>query len=348
VAPYRALAFGSGKELWRLPVPQTICYSRDCDGSGFYLAGRQYIGVESGWFYALDPLHTQPWDASRSPVIKLSRLLIGTEDDARAHYDPVVKAANVVMEASAALLGKTIYIASGAGHVYGLSMDDLSVVFDYRTGSDLDGTTVPTAQGKLLVSVEKQYIPGQGGVLLLDPSRPPAEATVWYFPTGDQELGEWEGGVLGSVAVNDAYNGQGDRPRLAAFTAIDGNVYVVSQDTLASGSVEGPNDEKGLHTPRLLFKDWVGGGISTPILVGDSLIAAGYEGVIHLYRLGYSIARQGAEGALPCPDGTWRTVRVHETASLDLGASIESTPIVWDGRVYLGCRDGYFYCLGEG
>ena len=48
VAPYRAVTFGSGKELWRLPVPQTACYSRDCDGSGFFLDGRQYIGVESG------------------------------------------------------------------------------------------------------------------------------------------------------------------------------------------------------------------------------------------------------------------------------------------------------------
>jgi outer membrane protein assembly factor BamB len=347
VAPYRALAFGTGKELWRLPVPQTSCYSRDCDGSGFFLEGRQYIGVESGWFYALDPLQTQAWQGHRSPVVEESRLLIGDEDDAEAHYDPVVGADNLVLEASPALLGETIYIASGAGHVYGLARDDLEVVFDFRTGSDLDGTTVPTAQGKLLVSIEKQYIPGHGGVMLLDPRKPAGESPVWYFPTGDEQLGEWEGGVLGSVAVNDVYNRKGRRPRLAAFIAIDGNVYVVSQDALAGGSVKGPDSETDLPTPQLVFKDWVGGGISTPVIVDDTLIAAGYEGVVHAYRLSYPKSRKGAEGALPCPDGAWRSVKVREMASVDLGGSIESSPIVWDGRVYIGCRNGSFYCLGE-
>jgi hypothetical protein len=59
VAPYRALTFDAGKELWRLPVPQTECYSRDCDGSGFFYDGVVYIGVESGWYYALDPARVQ-------------------------------------------------------------------------------------------------------------------------------------------------------------------------------------------------------------------------------------------------------------------------------------------------
>ena len=48
-----AAARSSGDCRCRRPA----CYSRDCDGSGFFLDGRQYIGVESGWFYALDPLH---------------------------------------------------------------------------------------------------------------------------------------------------------------------------------------------------------------------------------------------------------------------------------------------------
>ena len=58
LAPYRAVSFGTGKELWRLPVPLTASYSRDVDGSGFFLNGRMYSGVESGWFYKLDPFTT--------------------------------------------------------------------------------------------------------------------------------------------------------------------------------------------------------------------------------------------------------------------------------------------------
>ena len=28
-------------------------------------------------------------------------------------------------------------------------------------------------------------------------------------------------------------------------------------------------------------------------------------------------------------------------------ATIESTPVVWRGRIYLGSRDGCFYCFGD-
>jgi len=130
----------------------------------------------------------------------------------------------------------------------GLRRSDLAVVFDYRIGSDLDGTTVPTRAGKLLVPIEKQYIKGHGGVMMLDPSKPAARSPVWFFPTADRPVAEWSGGVIGSVAVNDEYGGAGRYPALAAFNAIDGNLYLVSQDTLAPGTVRGPNRERGLRT----------------------------------------------------------------------------------------------------
>ena len=162
------------------------------------------------------------------------------------------------------------------GHVYGMRRSDLKVVWDYRTGSDLDGTPVPTSAGKLLVPVEKQYISGHGGVLMLDPSKDPADSVVWFFPTGDRTLADWEGGVIGSVAVNDSYDPWGRRPRLAAFIAIDGNLYVVSQNR-TSGEGPGPNGDGPWPTPRVVAKFYVGGGIGTPIMVDDSIVAAGYD-----------------------------------------------------------------------
>ncbi|MGZ4200045.1 MAG: outer membrane protein assembly factor BamB family protein, partial [Thermoleophilia bacterium] len=281
IASYRAVSFGSGKEQWRLPVPRTRNYTQDCDGSGFYLDGLDYIGVEPGWFYGLDPFHTQPWTAGghtyRKPVAAHSTLLLGSAADAAR--DPVKHAegANLAIEASPALLGDTIYIASGDGHVYSLRRSDLTVVFDYRVGSDMDGTTVPTRAGKLLVSVEKQYIKGHGGVLLLDPTKPAAHSPVWFFPTGNRQVAEWSGGVIGSVAVNDEYGGASKYPPLAAFNAIDGNLYVISQDTLAPGRVRGPNLERGLRTPVTIFKNWVNAAISTPIIVDDTIVSAAYD-----------------------------------------------------------------------
>ena len=29
------------------------------------------------------------------------------------------------------------------------------------------------------------------------------------------------------------------------------------------------------------------------------------------------------------------------------GSALESTPAVWKGKIYVGCRDGYFYCFGD-
>lgn len=341
VAPYRAFSFATGKELWRLPVPQTRCYSRDCDASGLYLDGKVYIGVESGWFFKLDPFSTQPWGDYRTPVVEAKRLLLGTTKDRQVHKR------NLVLEASPVLVGQTLFVSSGAGHVYGLRPSDLEVVWDYRVGSDLDGTPVPTAEQKLLVTVEKQYIKGHGGVLLLDPSLPPESSVVWFLPTGDRELSEWKGGVLGSVAVNDSSNRDGSHPALAAVIAVDGFLYVFSQDTPASGKIKGPNLEKGLRAPVVVAKIWMGGGITTPVIVGDRIVAAGYDEIVHLYKVTYEKAAEGDAGALPSVDGRWWTVGVRETASFGGGGAYEATPAVWDGRVYIGSRDGNLYCLGE-
>ena len=121
----------------------------------------------------------------------------------------------------------------------------------------------------------------------------------------------------------------------------------MAQDVLADEEVEGPNGEKGLATPQLVFSADIGGSISTPIIVGDSIVAAGYDETVHMYRITYRKAPEGAEGALSGRSGDWWRVSVRETARQTIGASIESTPILWDGRVYVGARDGYFYCLGE-
>ncbi|MDO9557370.1 MAG: PQQ-binding-like beta-propeller repeat protein [Coriobacteriia bacterium] len=339
-APFRAVSYATGKELWRLPVPHTRSYSRDADGSGFVLDGKVWVGVESGDMYVLDPFSTESWKSWQTPKTLAHQLLLG---DSRASSH----GGNLVLEASPALLGDRVYIASGSGHVYGMNKDTLEVEWDFFTGSDMDGTTVTTSDGFLIVEVEKQYIKGHGGVYKLDPSKPAVESVVWYFPTGDRNFADWLGGVIGSASVNDSYNPGSRLPGLVAFTAIDGNLYVVAKDDLASTTVPGPNLEPNLPTPVMVFKDDIGGAISTPIIVGDRIVAAGYDATVHVYSV-ETTTNASAEGVLlHNKAGVPYKVKVSETISFRGGGTYESTPIVWQGRIYIGARDGYLYCIGD-
>lgn len=338
IAPFRGVWYATGEEAWRLPVPHTRSYSRDADGSALVLGPHAIVGVESGHLYRIDPFATQPWQGHRSPQILKQALLLGDKRSA-SH------GGNLVLESSPVLLGDRVYVASGAGHVYGLDAETLEIEWDFYIGSDLDGTVVATDDGKLLVPVEKQYIRGHGGVLLLDPSKPPSDALVWFFPTGDRAFADWQGGVIGSCSVNDAYDPDRSRPRLAAFSAIDGNLYVVARGEIASRTVDGPNGERGIPTPVLVYKDAIGGSISTPIIVDDHIVAAGYGNTVNVYRISYGPPGEGVTVATR--SGDLVSVRVERVARFTGGGTYESTPIVWQGRIYIGSRDGYFYCLGE-
>ncbi len=344
IAPLRAVSFTTGKELWRLPVPKTVNYSQDVDSSPLLYQGTLYAAVEPGYVYAIDPFTTHKVGKHREPkVVRRSRQLF-TAADATAHPD--IGGANVAIEASPARIGNTLYIASGAGHVWGLRLPTLDVVWDFRTGSDMDGSSVVGDDGLLLQPIEKEYISRPGGVFGLDPTKAPAAAPRWYYPTENRGISEWAGGVIGSVAVNDESNRQGLYPRLAAFESVDGSLRVVARDGLTKTKTQGPGPGAAVKEPTLVFRSYIGAGISTPIIVGDALVAAGYDWKVHLYRISYRPAAEGDTGALRSPSGAYWIVSVAETSAFKAGAPFESTPIVWGGRVYIGCRDGYLYCLG--
>jgi outer membrane protein assembly factor BamB len=67
---------------------------------------------------------------------------------------------------------------------------------------------------------------------------------------------------------------------------------------------------------------------SSPVVVGDELLVATCTGELRAYSL--------ADPRRPAP--AW-TLKLSESC-------IESTPAVWDGRIYVGVRDGKFYAVG--
>ena len=346
ISSYRAVAFGSGRELWRLPVPRTANYSRDVDASGILVDGGLYQAVESGYVYKIDPGRTKPWGGDKQPVVVKRSRPLWDPADVKAHGGEP-GGANLGIEASPAFSDGRLYVNTGSGHVYALSTEDLSVLWDFKVGSDIDGSPVVRGDGKLFVPIEKQYV-DHGGVYLLDPTKPAKDAVAWWFPTRDKGMSEWAGGVIGSVGINDGYDADGTRPALAAFNSVDGFMYVVAQDELAPEKSDGPHGEK-LRKPKLVFQADIAGGISTPIMVDDYIVTTGYDKKVHVYRVDYR-ARQpkDAEGVwLSSRDGhRWYTM-VREVATFEAGGPFEATPIVWKGRIYVACRDGYLYCLGD-
>jgi len=342
IAPLRAVSFATGKELWRLPVPKTANYSQDVDSSPLWFKGALYAAVESGYVYKLDPFRTKTVDGVRQPVVLARSPRLYTASDARNHPDD--GGANLAIEASPSAIGDVIYITSGSGHVFGLDRESLKVVWNFKTGSDIDGTPVVTRDKHLLVTIEKQYISEPAGVYELDPSKPPAKAVVWYFPLPTRGISEWAGGSVGSVATNEVANDP-TKPRLAAFTAVDGAVRVVSRDVMTSRKVNGPGPGGAAPVPLELFRDAIGGSISTPVFSGDTMVAAGFDHKVHLYRFTFTETDEDARQAVPSADGRWWTVETREVDAFTTGGSVESVPLVWQGRVYVGSRDGFLYCL---
>jgi outer membrane protein assembly factor BamB len=320
IPSYRAISYFTGKELWRLDVKWTDSYSRDVDGSALIVKDTAYIGLENSLFTVLNP---SPYKAKikngmlQPEIIQETKLY--NKSDAIAHRG------NVVTESSPCLLDSVIYVASGSGHVFGYSLKEKKLVWDFFIGSDIDGSAVVTWDSCLLVTVEKQYIDGPGGVFKLNPKRPADSAVIWYFPVENREFASWKGGVIGSTAVNDYYNSAGN-PDLAAFMAIDGYLYVVNHTQLdSSKTVYGPRLKNRYPTPKLVYKYKTGASISTPLFIDDKLIAAGYSGI---FLFSYNEQLQFKKLA--------RYIK-----------TFESTPVVYDGKVYIASKDGYFYCLGR-
>jgi outer membrane protein assembly factor BamB len=314
VTSFRAID-ADGREAWRLNLRRTDSYSRDVDASALVLDTLLYLGAENGVFYIIDPDPEKCVlkDGVLQPRI-LKEITLYEPGDAARH------GGNLVTEASPTLCGGRIYIAAGSGHVYGINLRTWEVDWRFDTGSDLDGTLSVTADSCLLLAMEKQYISDRGGVFKLDPRKPAVEAVVWFFPTGNRRFSDWEGGVVGSAAVQDS---------LVAFRAIDGNLYLVNHYVLEPGATARFKN-RFYPQPKLLNQMRLSPAIATPLIVDGRILTVGYDDKIRIF----CVERKAEKTELTLQD------------SLVIAGFFESTPLVWNDRIYVGNRNGYFYCVG--
>jgi outer membrane protein assembly factor BamB len=76
-------------------------------------------------------------------------------------------------------------------------------------------------------------------------------------------------------------------------------------------------------------KDLPGPTWQSPVVVDDTLILGDCNGVLHAYDV--------SDPAVDPPE-RW---------TVQLEGCIESTPTVFEGRIYVGARGGAFYAIGD-
>ena len=79
---------------------------------------------------------------------------------------------DLVSESSPTLLNDRIYTLSGTGRIYGYNMKSKKNDWEFYIGTDMNGSAPATDDGCLLIPIEKQYMPGPGGVMKINPSKP--------------------------------------------------------------------------------------------------------------------------------------------------------------------------------
>ena len=308
----RAISLISGEEIWRYNVRKTACYSRDVDGSCLIHHDSLYIGLENGLLAIMNP-HINSLSKGKHPKSFIDLPLYNDSDIILHNH-------NLIVESSPAKLDDHIYIGSGSGHIYGYNINSKKIDWDYYIGADIDASTVITNDNCIIIGFEKQFIDGHGGVMKIDPKASKDDCVKWFLPVIGTLSNKWQGGVVGSVGIDDYYN---SNDNIAAIVGLNGYLYLVKHKKLSSNIAKGPSNKSTFPTPEIIFKKQIGISISTPLIVKDKIIIATSKG-IWLFK-----------------------IASNEIILLDFfEEDFEATPAVFAGKIYIASTKGTLYCFG--
>ncbi len=294
-------------ELWRLNALDVPgIWNNDWDSNPVVVDDVMYLGGENSWWYA----------------VALNRT---TDADGFVTVDPVIvfdmptftpelrsRVGNQQsVESSTLIVDGVAYYATSAGRIVGVDISALpggeaSVVFDFWVGDDVDATLTTDIDGAIYVAAEVDHRTAVGAEL---------GQLVKLDPRRPDDPVMWglpvpdRGGVDGGIWATPAIAGD-----ILYVPTNPGQLLAV--DT-ADGTVVW-SDEVGVHA-------W-----SSPVVIDDRLLLA---------------VDCETAAALRIYDISDRRNPVTISDSSGVGGCVESTPAVWDGAVFVGSRDGYFYAL---
>lgn len=306
------------REVWSLHANSVEgMWNDDWDSNPVVIDDMLYVGGENSWWFA----------------VKLNR---GYDEDGNVTVDPRVVyeipawtpelqetfGRQHSVENSTVVFDQRAFFATSAGRVVGVDLTDIEagdgrIVFDFWNGDDTDATMSIDAQGFLYVvshgdtaktsNTAARRVREVGDLVKLDPNKPD-DPIVW-----SAHISAARGQDAGAWATPALHADAG-----LLFVATDaGDLLAIDTDT-----------------GETIWQDFIGGNAwSSPVIAGDALVV-GIDCLTE--RAGFR--------AYDLSDP--RSPRKLWDQQVGAGSCLESTPAIWNGRMYVGSRDGFFYALG--
>lgn len=301
---------GAAESLWSMAADEVspTKWNDDWDSSPLVIDDHLFQGGENGQFY----------------IVKLNRAM---GDDGLVTVAPEVvfnapawdeelladlagsgsRVNDVSVENSLAISGDTLYFANSGGLVQGWDISGVA------NGED----PIRTFRFWAGDDIDASIVIDEEGMLYVAQEVERASSSERNLEVGQLvklDPSNPDDPIVWSVA---------DDRGMWATPAIAGGVVYAPTD---SGRIVGVDRESG---EILWEKDLPGPTWSSPAIVDDVWIQGDCNGALH----GFDVSDSRVE-----PPELW---------SVQLEGCVESTPAVWDGRIYVGARGGKFYAIGD-
>ncbi|MCP4435983.1 MAG: PQQ-binding-like beta-propeller repeat protein [Actinomycetia bacterium] len=310
---FRVLAIdrgGEAVELWRLSATDVgpTLWNNDWDGSALVLDDWLIVGGENSQLHVVQL--NRGYDAE-GRVTVAPQLIFNTPGwDDQVIADLAGNRANEMsIENSVAVWGDTVYFANSGGLVQGWDLAPL------RMG----GTPTRTFRFWTGDDTDASVVIDEDGFL---------------YVAVEFERANAQGRFLGQLMKLDprrpddpyvwSYKDQGDIPAgFWATPALLDTVVIAPTDGGEVLALDRMTGEK-LWSFELTGPTW-----QSPVVVDEKLVQGDCNGTLH----GYDVSNERIQ-----PPELW---------SVDVGGCIESTPALWEGRLFVGTRGGRFFSLGD-
>ncbi|MDO8391661.1 MAG: PQQ-binding-like beta-propeller repeat protein [Actinomycetota bacterium] len=283
-------------------------HNDDWDAAPLVLNDHLIEGSENSWFYGLKLNRAYAADGTVTVDPQQVFRVQGWDDQLIKDLGSK-DPKRVSLEASVSVSGDTAWLNSSGGLVQGWDISSL------RTGG---GEVTRTFRFWTGDDSDSSIVPDDEGFIYVG-------AEIDRMTSRSQEVGQMlkldprnpDNPIVWSVKTTfRADDGVWTTP------IITGNVVIW---TTKPGEIYGIDRTTG----AVLWTQKINGpALSSPLLVDGVLIQGDGAGILHAY------------------DVSNPSVQPSELWTVQLDGNIESTPVIWKGRIYVGTRGGYFVCIG--